>query len=333
MTGGENEMPVISPAVDLVLLSLNRLDDTLAAVDSVLDQEIDSLALWIVDQGSNPEQVETLRGVASENPQVQLVELTDNVGVAAGRNIGINAGNAEFVVCLDNDAVFDTPDTLSRAIDRLASDDRLGAVAFRALDYSTRGLDLGSWAYPRTHMKTTKAVPVSRFVGVGHGLRRAAFRDAGGYDERLFFCEEELDLSYRMIDRGYRIVYDPSVVVLHKRSPEERIEWDRGRVYHQVRNAVLVQHRHHRRPMATALLAAGWLLRALYNRQGRQAIRGLVDAFRQLRDEPDTGGLGENARRYVWQHDTRLRGSLLNRLRDDVLAALPTRDERPASSS
>jgi GT2 family glycosyltransferase len=180
-------------------------------------------------------------------------------------------------------------------------------------------------------MQASEPVPVSRFVGVGHALRRAAFNDAGGYDAGLFFCEEELDLSYRMIDRGYWIVYDPSIVVLHKRSPEERVEWDQGRTYYQVRNAVLVQHRHHRRSMATALVALGWLLRAFYNRQGRQAARGLIDAIRVLRNERYAGMLSADARRYVWQHDTKLRGSLLKRLRYEVLAALPARDENTTS--
>jgi len=322
----------MSPTVDVVLLSWNRLEDTLAAVDSVLAQDIDSLAIWIVDQGSRPEQVAALRHLSTIHPEVQLVELPDNVGVPAGRNIGTNSGSAEFVVSLDNDAVFDTPQALSRAVDLLASDDRLGAVAFRALDHSTRELDTGSWAYPRVHMQTSEPVPVARFVGVGHALRRAAFTDAGGYDEQLFFCEEELDLSYRMIDRGYWIVYDPSIVVLHKRSRDERIEWDGGRVYHQVRNAVVVQHRHHRRSMATALVALGWLFRAVYNRQGRQAVRGLIDAVKLLRDERGSVEVSSDARRYVWQHDTRLRGSLLRRLRDDVLVALPAGDEGPASS-
>ena len=320
------------PTVDVVLLSWNRLEDTLAAVDSVLAQDIDSLAIWIVDQGSRPEQVAALRHLSTIHPEVHLVELPNNVGVPAGRNIGTNSGSAEFVVSLDNDAVFDTPQALSRAVDLLASDDRLGAVAFRALDHSTRELDTGSWAYPRVHMQTSEPVPVARFVGVGHALRRTAFNDAGGYDEQLFFCEEELDLSYRMIDRGYWIVYDPSIVVLHKRSREERIEWDGGRVYHQVRNAVLVQHRHHRHSMATALVALGWLFRAMYNRQGRQAVRGLIDAIKLLRDERGSVELSSDARRYVWQHDTRLRGSLLRRLRDDVLVALPAGDEGPASS-
>lgn len=325
-------MTAMPPTVDVVLLSWNRLDDTLAAVDSVLTQQIDSLALWVVDQGSSPEQVAALGRLSGDHPEVNLIELPRNVGVPAGRNIGINSGTAEFVVCLDNDAVFDTPHALSSAVDRLASDPGLGAVAFRALEYSTRELDLGSWAYPRVHMRASDPVPVTRFVGVGHALRRAAFIDAGGYDEELFFCEEELDLSYRMIDCGYRILYDPSIVVLHKGSAEERIDWDRGRVYHQARNAVVVQHRHHRRFSTTALVASGWLLRALYNRQGRQAMHGVRDAIRLLRDEGQTASLSTEARRYVWEHDTRLRGSLLSRLRHDVLTALPTREEDPARS-
>lgn len=326
-------MTATTPTVDVVLLSWNRPEDTLAAVGSVLSQDLDSLALWVVDQGSGPQQIAALRAISAEHPAVQLVELGHNVGVPAGRNIGVDRGKADFVVCLDNDAVFDSPHALRLAVDRLASDPRLGAVAFRALDHRTRELDLGSWAYPRIHMHAAEPLPVARFVGVGHALRRAAFTDAGGYDESLFFCEEELDLSYRMIDRGYRILYDPSIVILHKRAPERRMGWDSGRVYHQVRNSVLVHHRHHRRLFETALVASGWLLRAFYNGQGRQAMHGVKDAIRLLNDEEDTPRLSPEARRYVWEHDTRLRGSLLQRLRHDVLTTLPAGRKEPAPPS
>jgi GT2 family glycosyltransferase len=311
------------PTVDVVLLSWYRLKDTLAAARSVLTQDIDSLSLWIVDQGSGPEQVAALRELSARHREVNLVELPANVGVPAGRNIGINSGSAEFVVCLDNDAVFDSQLALRRAVELLASDQRVGAVAFRAEAYETRKLDLASWAHPRVHMRATEPVPVIRFVGVGHALRRAAFTEVGGYDETLFFCEEELDLSYRMIDRGFSIFYDPSIVILHKGSPENRVEWDSGRVYHQVRNAIVVHHRHHRRLAASMLVASGWLLRAILNGQGGQAVRGITDAIGVLRNEGSSRRLGPGARRYVWEHDTRLRGPLLNRLRHDVLATLP----------
>jgi GT2 family glycosyltransferase len=315
------------PTVDVVLLSWNRLEDTLAAAHSVLAQDVDSLSLWIVDQGSGPEQVAALRELSAQHGEVHLLELSSNVGVPAGRNIGINSGTAEFVVCLDNDAVFDSPHALSRAVERLASDQRLGAVAFRAEDYETGELDLTSWAYPRVHMGASEPVPVIRFVGLGHALRRAAFIEVGGYDQTLFFCEEELDLSYRMIDRGFSILYDPSIVVLHKSSPENRVDWNTERVYQQVRNAVVVHHRHHRRLAASTVVASGWLLRAVFNGHGAQAVRGIKDAIGVLHNEDEPRRLSAKARRYVWEHDTRLRGSLLNRLRHDVLATLPGRGE------
>ena len=321
------------PTVDVVLLSWNRLEETLAAVDSVLTQDIESIALWIVDQGSEPRQIAALRRLSRQHPDIHFIELHRNLGVPSGRNVGIGAGKADFVVCLDNDAVFDTPHALSTAVDRLVSDHRLGAISFRALDEATGELDLGSWAYPRILMETSEPVLVGRFVGVGHALRREAFEDAGGYDETLFFCEEELDLSYRMIDLGYRILYDPSIVVSHKQSPEERMEWDGGRMYHQVRNAVLVHHRYRRRLPTTALVAAGWLIRGLYNGQGRQAIHGIFDAIRLLNSEGNAGRLSRQALLYVWEHDTRLRGSLLDRLRHEVLAPLPARMDGRAGSS
>lgn len=318
-------MTSMPPIVDVVLLSWNRWDDTLAATRSVLAQDIDSFSLWIVDQGSGSYQVAALRELSAQHHEVNLVELPSNVGVPAGRNLGIKAGGAEFVVCLDNDAVFARPDVLSRAVDRLASDQALGAVAFRAEDFDTGELDLAAWAYPRVHMNASEPVPVVRFVGVGHALRRSAFIEVGGYDESLFFCEEELDLSYRMIDRGYSILYDPSLVILHKRSPEHRMDWDAGRVYHQVRNSVVVHHRHHRRLAASTLLASSWLLRAVVNGQGGQAVRGIKDAIGMLSYEGGSRRLSPRARRYIWEHDTRHRGSILNRLRHDVLARFPPR--------
>lgn len=314
----------MQPTVDVVVLSWNRREDTLDAIASVLAQEIDSAGVWIVDQGSAPGQLSTLRRLAATRAEVQLIELGHNVGVPEGRNLGIRAGEADFIVCLDNDAVLASPHAIAMAMSRLASDERLGAVAFKALDFNTRTLDLGAWAYPRAHMDVTTPVRVSRFVGVGHALRRSAFVEAGGYDGRLFFCEEELDLSYRMIDRGYQIVYDPSIEVLHKRSREERMDWDEGRTYHQVRNAVLVHHRHHGRVIDTAIVALAWGLRAVYNRHALQGVRGVRDALRHINADHFTPSIiGEEAREYLWCHDTALRGSWLNRLRHDVLSVFP----------
>ncbi len=313
------------PDVDVVVLSWERRDDTLETLRSVLSQEEVSVTLWVVDQGSSPDQVAELRSLANGHSNVRLVEVGSNIGVPAGRNLGMGRGRAEWVVCLDNDAVFASSLALSRAAEQLTSSSRVGAVAFRAEEYLSGDVDPTTWVYPPQLAHHDETVPVSRFVGVGHALRRAAFEAAGGYDERLFFCEEELDLSYKLIGLGYHILYDPGIVVRHKVSPEVRMRWDDGRTYYQTRNAVLVHHRHHRTLPGTLSRAGGWLVRAGFNRELGQAVRGIRDAARLWRAGGDEWPpLGREARRYIDEHDTRHRGSWLRRLRREVLVGLPT---------
>lgn len=312
------------PEVDVVVLSWGRREDTLDALQSVLSQERVEPRLWVVDQGSPPEQVADLRALAASHPKVHLMELGRNIGVPGGRNAGIRRGEAEWVVCMDNDAVLASPDALARVAERFRSSPRLGAVAFRSEDYRSGAVDRTAWAYPVSLMHVDRPVMVTRFVGVGHGLRREAFEAVGGYDDRLFFCEEELDLSCKLIGRGYHIVYDPGIVVRHKVSREARVSWDDARVYYQTRNAVLVDHRHHRSTTRTLATAAGWVTRAAFNRRVGPALRGIRDAARMWRgDREQYLPLGPEARRYIEAHDTRLRGSWLRRLRREVLAGLP----------
>lgn len=311
--------------VDVVILSWNRSEDTLDALRSAIGQKAVDVRVYVVDQGSSPEQLDELRAWADPHPAVELTELGRNVGVPAGRNIGIRQGSAPVVVSLDNDAVFGDLHALARSVERF-TDPGLGAVAFRADNYFTGEIDETSWVYPSALRGLDEAALVTRFVGVGHAIRRDAFDRVGGYDDWLFFCEEELDLSWKMIGAGYQILYDPSIVVRHKVSPEARVRWEGTRVYYQTRNSVLIHHRHLRRLPTTFLVAGGWLAKAAYNREGAQAWRGIRDAVRTWRrSEGEADPLGAEARRYLREHDTSLRDPVLARIRNEVLATLPGR--------
>jgi GT2 family glycosyltransferase len=63
----------------------------------------------------------------------------------------------------------------------------------------------------------------STFIGAGHAIRREVFEKCGLYPEDYFYGVEELDLSFRIIDAGYRILYFPSVQVLHKQVNTGRV--------------------------------------------------------------------------------------------------------------
>ena len=92
------------------------------------------------------------------------------------------------------------------------------------------------------------------FVGAGHAIRRAAWQDAGGYDEALFFCWEEYDFCLRAITRGWRIRYCGDLVVHHKASRARRVTWSGRRWFHFVRNRLYIERKYGgsrgRRPVA-----------------------------------------------------------------------------------
>lgn len=320
--------PPRRPEVDVVVLSWNRVDATCQTIVSALEQRGVEPTVWVVDQGSEPAQLARLHAQVGGDPRVRVIEVGRNLGVPGGRNLGMRQGEAPWVVCLDNDAELATPDALRHVVDRFEHDATLGALAFRSVQHATGMPDETTWAYPdRLRSWRDAAFLTARFVGVGHAIRREALTQVGDYDERLFFCEEELDLSYKLIAAGYRIVYDPAVTVRHQVDPERRVHWEAGRFRLQVRNVVYLHFRHHRGLIATGMLAGGWVVRGARNGLLREALRGawgaIVLAWESRGEIRADRGLGTDGRAYVWEHDGRFRGSLVQRVRGEALARLP----------
>jgi GT2 family glycosyltransferase len=267
----------VQPVVDVVILSWFRGESTLRAVNSVLRQVGVRPRVWIVDQGSDTATVSILREVAERHPDVHLTELSENVGVPAGRNVAIALGDAPVVVGVDNDATLDGEYVLRDAVACFDADPALGAIAFRIRNARTGDDDPLSWVHPRFR-SAEEAFPAARFCGAAHALRRSAFEACGGYDGRLFFYWEETDLCRRMLENGYRIAYVPSLTALHDPGTEARVGWGDGRFYYCVRNRIYLEHCYGSPPAALAALAAGYVLRGCRNHLAGEALHGIAGA-------------------------------------------------------
>ncbi len=310
--------------IDVVILSYNRVQFTVEAIQSVKQQKGVSPLIWLVDQGSNDECLGTLRGLASSDPSIELIENGYNTGVAKGRNIGMYRGAAEIIVSIDNDAVLADDHTLERVAVRFKEDALLGAIGFKIENFFTGQYDRMSWAYPRGLFERRDEVFLAtRYCGAGHALRRSALQKTNFYDEMLFFYWEELDLSYQLIDAGYKIIYDPQIVVRHKVSPEQRTDWRDKRYYYLVRNAIYLDYKYLRSTKRILMLSVSYGIKGLYNGTFKQALHGVVDAWRMTRQLPGTIPLGMNAKRYIQEHDFKHRGNLWKRFRQEVLERLP----------
>lgn len=238
-------------AISWVVLTMgDRVAELQHAVDSIGSQDTGGEIVVVANGGA-------VVGLGS-TPPVRVTALDHNVGVPAGREIGVATAGAPIVGFLDDDAVLLQPEAASRIVDEFAADPLLGAVTLRIVDED------GQTA--RRHVPRfgdsgqDRSGDVVTFLGGASAIRREAYERAGGYWGDLFYAHEELDLAWRMHDLGYTVRYLADVEVAHPATPISRHPdgwWRTGR------NRVMIARRN--LPWAIAVphvlvwLIAGWL--------------------------------------------------------------------------
>ena len=320
---GAERPPSKAYDADVVILALDRAEETAAAIRSALEQTGVSRHVIVVDQGSRPEALALLADTVRDRNDATLVALDCNHGVPGGRNLGTGLGHGRVIAGLDNDAVFDAPDILARMVAAFDGDPDLAALGCRIVVDTTGGDDLSSWGYPaRLLARSRETFETATFVGAGHAIRRAAWDDAGGYDARLFFCWEEYDFCLRAIARFWRVRYRGDIVVRHKVSPERRVAWSGGRWFHYVRNRLYIGRKNGQSWLALMPRIIGYCVKAARNGCLRETP-GAVWAAMKMAHGVRHNRLPPVSRDYLYRAETAWRGGWLTRWRGEVLASLP----------
>lgn len=226
------EMPLVS----VLIITWNRRDDVLAAVGSVYDQAYRNCEVIVVDNGSTDGTADALR---QAYPAVKVVPLDRNTGVAEGRNAGIAVAKGEIIFILDSDASLDR-ETLGKIVAKFASEPAAGVIACKILNASTGGLDPHTWIYTeRAKADQDLAFASYSFCECAAGIRREVFDRAGLFWDLLFFGREGDDLSLRVWDAGYTVLYWPEAIAYHRVSPERRVTGCQ-RDYFDLRNSLWI---------------------------------------------------------------------------------------------
>lgn len=153
----------------------------------------------------------------------------ENLGVTGGRNKGIALAKGEILIFIDDDAIWHASTDVSALIQPFATNPKCAATAVKSLSPSGQVVALEipysdkQYAYRIQH-----ASEAPYFVGVGHALRASVIEEVGNYPSRYFYAMEEIDLSLRILDAGYQIIYQPSVAVIHYKT-------DLGRPVHGIK--------------------------------------------------------------------------------------------------
>ncbi len=196
------------PELDLSLVTHQSSRWLSAFFDSLYQQQypLKCIHLWLRDNDSTDETLSWIRTRWSELEQkfasVTLLQ-GPNVGFGRGHNSNIAQGCSPFVLVCNPDLEFEQR-TLTVLLDQAQEDEHdTAAWECRQKPYE----------HPKHYSPVTGAV--SWVSGACVLLRRQALEQVGGFDPRLFLYGEDVELSYRLIDRGWRLRYVPKAAVWH----------------------------------------------------------------------------------------------------------------------
>lgn len=188
----------------------NRCDILPKAIEAALSQDYPELEVRVFNDGSTDE----TSSLKDKYPEVLWMESDQSVGLLSARNELIQSTNAALYVTLDDDAWFLKGDEISLAVAEFKKDEKLAVVAFDILQKGTRRFN---------SIQRSAAIPTNVFIGCGAMLKCAAVEEAGNFVAfPVRYGHEEKDLSIRMLDLGYNLVFMPGVHIWHDFTRLER---------------------------------------------------------------------------------------------------------------
>jgi N-acetylglucosaminyl-diphospho-decaprenol L-rhamnosyltransferase len=181
-------------------------------------------------------------------PQARLIASPINGGYAYANNLGLKQARGDFLLLLNPDTVL--PPTALRGMLQFMMEhpqagvagpklvladgslDRACRRSFPTLDVAFFRLIGLSRRYPQSprfnrynmgYLDPDQLTEVDSVVGAFMLIRREALEQAGLLDERFFAYGEDIDLCYRIkVDHGWKVYYNPAVVVTHYKSQATR---------------------------------------------------------------------------------------------------------------
>lgn len=177
-------------------------------------KENNILEIIVVDDASSDESVDLLK---KKFPEVKVVKHKVNRGFSSSVNTGARTSKGELLVLLNTDVIPEKDFLVS--VLPLFKDDDLFAVSLSEKGYSwAKGKFENGFVEHEPGMKSRKAHDTFWVSGGSGVFRRDYWMNLGGMDEKLLppFYWEDIDLCYRALKRGHKLLWDPDAKVLHK---------------------------------------------------------------------------------------------------------------------
>lgn len=293
-------------SITAIIITYKRPDEIDKAIANVL--ELNPLPDEIIVFDDDP-QGSGYTDAIKNNHHIAYHCTEINSGPAGARNNAAQFAHGDILLFMDDDCRFATE--VTKYVQELFADSSIAFLAFLIRNGYTG--DILPKEYPGYHPEGWQLPhEVSYFCASGFAIRRNVFMDLGGFDRTLYYCEEELEISFRILGCGNKMYYSPDLLVSHYTSPEGRETLRRP--YRLIRNRIYLAFKHLPFPfiLSHLFIWSGFaFLQALRTKSLKEFFSGLSSVWqdgliKQALAYRKKHPMRWETVKYLWKHEGRL---------------------------
>lgn len=227
--------------IDIITVNWNSGDQLKDCVESVMKSLFDNSILnkvIVVDNDSEDNSLELVEALNYE--KLEIIKNQDNLGFGKACNIGAKNSQSDFILFLNPDAMVyedtfqklfdyieknDTKDVAVYGVQLIGDDGKVQRNCAKVPSLSSfinRSLGLNKLnpklfpSYTMQDWDHLDTREVDQVMGAFFMIKKDIFEKLNGFDERFFVYYEELELSKRIKDIGYKTIFVAQAQAYHK---------------------------------------------------------------------------------------------------------------------
>lgn len=236
--------------LSIIIVTFNSENTIRDCIDSVI-KTVNKYGYEIIvsDNSENNNTYDVIQKFYKENKNIKYFKNSSNLGFSKANNIAVKKSLGEFILFLNPDTKVYT-DTIDGVIDFASGRTKIGVVTCfvelpdgRIDDSSHRGFPT-PWrsfshfsglskrfpnnkflsGYNLTYLDLTKSHEIESAAGSFMLIPRVVGNEVDWWDEDYFFYGEDIDLCFRIKEKGYSVWFVPEFRALHMKGMSSGIK-------------------------------------------------------------------------------------------------------------
>lgn len=225
----DNSMNIENISFDIIITTYNNPSILENLLNEINEQTLKNIHCIVIDDCPDDDHYKEI----VKKYKLLYIKTKSNNGPAINRNYALNYVKSKYTLFLDDDISLTSYNTF-QSINDLLRPDNIAQYAFKIVNYDDETMltDCGIWNYNglfhggifngkyihEVHGLDTYTRKVLGGCTAATFVNNNVIKNVGGFDGDLYYLGEDTDLSLKIINSGYDVVYRPDIIFKHMES-------------------------------------------------------------------------------------------------------------------